>query len=107
MGAENDATWTQIKKSAAGELYENSIKNSIKQAKFQTYLLSSFFREKGLNCYIDSYVVFVGSESVNTDSDMVLTSQNEFYNEIISHHDIKISRDTMNKIKGLIECLTK
>lgn len=107
IGDENDSTWTQIKKSAAGELYENSIKNPIKQAKFQTYLLSSVFREKGLNCYIDPYVVFVGSDSVNTDSDMVLRSQNEFYNEIMSHHDIKISRDNMNKIKGLIECLTK
>jgi len=107
VGNENDSTWTQIKTSSAGESYENTIKNPVKQAKFQTYLLSSIFKDQGLNCYVNPYVVFTGSESVNTDSGIVLRSENEFHNTILTYHDTRISNEDLEKIRGVIRCLQK
>lgn len=107
IGNENDGMWTQIKKSSSGEHYENSVKNPVKQAKFQSYLLSSILKEKGLNCYINPYVVFTGSESVNTDSGIVLRSENEFNSKILSFKEVRISNENVSKLKGVIECLQK
>lgn len=106
-GNENDSAWIQIKKSSGGKCYENSIKNPVKQAKFQTYLLSSILKENGLNCYIHPYVVFISAEDITTDSEIVLKSENEFYNTILSYHDIKISKENLEKLKGVMECLKK
>ena len=107
VGNENDSTWTQIKTSSAGESYENTIKNPVKQAKFQTYLLSSILKDQGLHCYVNPYVVFTGSESVNTDSGIVLRSENEFHNTILTYHDTRISNEDLEKIRGVIRCLQK
>lgn len=107
VGNKNDITWTQIKKSSAGETYENTIKNPVKQAKFQTYLLSSILKENGLNCYIHPYVVFINVEDITTDSELVLKSENEFHNIILTYHDTRISNENLNKLKGVIECLKK
>lgn len=106
-GNENDSAWMQVKKSSGGECYENSIKNPVKQAKFQTYLLSSILKENNLNCYIHPYVVFISAENVATDSELVLKSENEFYNTILSYHDTKISKENLEKLKGVMECLKK
>lgn len=106
-GNENDSAWIQIKKSSGGKCYENSIKNPVKQAKFQTYLLSSILKENGLNCYIHPYVVFISAEDITTDSEIVLKSENEFYNTILSYHDTKISKENLEKLKGVMECLKK
>ena len=106
-GNENNSTWTQIKKSSAGKSYENTIKNPVKQAKFQTYLLSSILKENGLNCYIHPYVVFINAEDICTDSELVLKSENEFHNTILTYHDTRISNENLNKLKGVIECLKK
>lgn len=106
-GNENDLTWTQIKESSGGKCYENPIKNPVKQAKFQTYLLSSILKENGLNCYIHPYVVFVNAEDICTDSELVLRSENEFHNTILTYHDTRISNENLNKLKGVIECLKK
>lgn len=107
VGNENDSTWTQIKTSSAGESYENTIKNPVKQAKFQTYLLSSILKDQGLHCYVNPYVVFTGSESVNTDSGIVLRSENEFHNTILTYHDTRISNEDLEKIRGVIRCLQR
>lgn len=107
VGNENDSTWTQIKTSSAGESYENTIKNPVKQAKFQTYLLSSILKDQGLHCYVNPYVVFTGSESVNTDSGIVLRSENEFHNTILTYHDTRISNENLEKIRGVIRCLQR
>ena len=106
-GNENDLTWAQIKESSGGKCYENTIKNPVKQAKFQTYLLSSILKENGLNCYIHPYVVFTGAEDIITDSELVLRSENEFHNTILSYHDTRISNENLKKLKGVIECLKK
>lgn len=106
-GNENDLTWTQIKESSGGKCYENTIKNPVKQAKFQTYLLSSILKENGLNCYIHPYVVFVNAEDISTDSELVLRSENELHNTILTYHDTRISNENLNKLKGVIECLKK
>ena len=106
-GNENDLTWAQIKESSGGKCYENTIKNPVKQAKFQTYLLSSILKENGLNCYIHPYVVFVNAEDITTDSELVLRSENEFHNTILTYHDTRISNENLNKLKGVIECLKK
>lgn len=107
VGNENDSTWTQIKTSSAGESYENTIKNPVKQAKFQTYLLSSILKDQGLHCYVNPYVVFTGSDSVNTDSGIVLRSENEFHNTILTYHDTRISNEDLEKIRGVIRCLQR
>lgn len=106
-GNENDSTWTQTKTSSAGKSYENTIKNPVKQAKLQTHLLSSILKENKLNCYIHPYVVFLNTGNIYTDSELVLKSENEFHNTILSYHDIKISRDNLEKLKEVIACLIK
>jgi hypothetical protein len=44
---------------------------------------------------------------VNTDSGIVLRSENEFHNTILTYHDTRISNEDLEKIRGVIRCLQR
>ena len=81
-GHEEDNEWIQKKTSRGGNIYEKSIRNPIKQAKRQAYILSGLLKDKlHIHCWIDTYVFLVSAESMISSS-QVLTDKKDLLYEI-------------------------
>lgn len=101
IGKVTDENWIQKKKSSGGRVYENKMRNPVKQVKFQTYLLSSMLKEHGIHCWINPYVVFVGAKSVSTDSEIVFDNQENLYKKIMSKNKSIVTIDDLHKVEKL------
>jgi len=58
IGSEKNAELTQAKLSNSNYLYEDAIKNPVKQLHWQIRTLKSYLKQRGFHVWIDGYVVF-------------------------------------------------
>ncbi|MBQ6392462.1 MAG: NERD domain-containing protein [Eubacterium sp.] len=100
-GSEDDYEWTKIKVTEAGNTYQSTVKNPIKQVKRQVYLLSQYLKEQGIHLWIDGYVFLVGDNSP-VKSPYVLHSRNEIDLAIHEGSDKKINGVTKKRLVRLL-----
>ncbi len=62
-GNEDDYDWIKTKCTDAGNIYQEPVKNPIKQVKRQVYILSSFLKLYGINVWVEGYAFLVGRNS--------------------------------------------
>lgn len=55
-GSADSPTWTQVKYSRGGNRYKKELRNPIKQANRQTWILSQILKSHGIHCWIDCLV---------------------------------------------------
>ena len=66
IGDEDDFEWIKNKYTEAGNFYQKSVKNPIKQIKRQVYILSGYLKAHGFDVWIEEYVFLVeGNEIKN------------------------------------------
>ena len=76
VGNEDDFEWMKYKTTDAGNTYEKTVRNPIKQVKRQVYVLAKYLEYYGLYVWIEGYAYFVqGNSPVRSSS--VLTSIND------------------------------
>ena len=101
FGDEDEHEWVKNTITPAGNIYQKSVKNPIKQVKRQIYILSSLLKENGLNVWIEGYVFFV-ERNCPVDSDFVLETTDDIYNAIHTASRNRLSVDTRSKIISLL-----
>ncbi len=101
FGDEDDHEWIKNKITPAGNIYQKSVKNPIKQVKRQIYILSSLLKENGLNVWIEGYIFFV-ERNCPVDSDFVLETTDDIYNATHLATRNRLSLKTQNKIISLL-----
>jgi len=101
FGDEDDHEWIKNKITPAGNIYQKSVKNPIKQVKRQIYILSSLLKENGLNVWIEGYIFFV-ERNCPIDSDFVLETTDDIYNAIHAASRNRLSTKTQSKIVSLL-----
>ena len=52
FGKENEYEWKKYKKTAAGNVYEKTVKNPIKQVKRQVYILAKYLEYYGVDVWV-------------------------------------------------------
>lgn len=103
-GKEEDSEWKYTKISSKGNQYTSSVKNPIKQANRQTYILSNLLKENGIHCWIDSYILILDGKCYVC-SEKVFSDKTQFIQTILSlGRDKTLKESEINKIK---EILTK
>ena len=76
IGDEDDFEWIKNKYTEAGNFYQKSVKNPIKQIKRQVYILSGYLKAHGFDVWIEGYVFFVeGNSPIN--SKYILNTQKD------------------------------
>ena len=100
-GQEDDFEWIQNKITPGGHFYQKKVKNPIKQVKRQVYVLSRYFKNNGINVWIDGYVFLVHMNSP-VESSYILKTQQDIDRVI---HWYKADGLSDSKKKKIIEHL--
>lgn len=59
VGGEDDYEWVKNKYTPAGNFYQGTVKNPIKQVNRQIFILANILRSYGINVNIEGYVFFL------------------------------------------------
>lgn len=76
VGGEDDFEWAKFKTTDAGNTYEKSVKNPIRQVKRQVYILAHFLDYHGARTWIEGFVFMLQNNSP-VESSHVLNSVEE------------------------------
>ena len=102
-GKEEDSEWSFTKTSNQGKEYTSSIKNPLKQAKRQTYILSQILKENNINCWIDGYLFLHNAKSY-IDSDSILLNETSLTHKITSSgKDNALRVEDIQRIKEILK----
>ena len=102
-GKEEDSEWSFTKISNQGKEYTSSIKNPLKQAKRQTYILSQILKENNINCWIDGYLFLHNAKSY-IDSDSILLNETSLTHKITSSgKDNALRVEDIQRIKEILK----
>lgn len=101
-GDEDDYEWEKVKVTDAGNAYEKTVKNPIKQVKRQIYLLASFLKQYGISVWVEGYV-YLTEQNSPIDSDYILESQDDIDYVIHEKTNIKLSAKQIDEIVRLLK----
>lgn len=100
VGGEDDYEWRKYKTTYAGNTYEKSVKNPIKQVRRQIYLLAHYLDYYGLRVWIKGYAILLQGNSPVT-SEYILTSLDDVNRAIHKTDRRTLNEETVNKIVEL------
>ena len=63
VGSEDSFEWTKYKTTVAGNTYEKSVRNPIKQVKRQVYILSRYLDYYGSRVWVEGYALLIQGNS--------------------------------------------
>ena len=102
-GDEDDFEWVKNKETEAGNQYQKTVKNPIKQVKRQEYILSKLLKNHGIWVWIKGYVFFVEQNSP-VNNECVLETRKDIDNALHSASRNHLNRKTIEEIKSLLKC---
>lgn len=101
-GKEEDDEWLQTKVSSSNNTYTNNIRNPLKQAKRQVYILSQILKNDNVKCWVD-YYVFINNKKCYVESGKVINNEEDLLRTILSAGKEKsVSEEDINKIKKIL-----
>lgn len=101
-GDEDDFEWIQSKETEAGNIYQKSVKNPIKQVKRQIFLLSELLKNHGIRVWIKGYVFFVEQNSP-VRSECVLETRKDIDVAIHSKSKNHLNKKMIEEIRKLLK----
>ena len=97
VGNVDDYEWKKYKTTDAGNTYEKSVKNPIKQVKRQIHILSSFLKYYGIDTWIRGYAILLqGNSPVN--SEYILKNQQDIIRVIHTQDRKLLSKEEVDSI---------
>lgn len=100
VGGEDDYEWRKYKTTFAGNTYEKTVKNPIKQVRRQIYLLAHYLDYYGLGVWVKGYAILLQGNSPVT-SEYVLTSLDDVDRAIHKTDRKGLNAETVKKIAEL------
>ena len=101
-GTKDDYEWLQIKMTSGGNFYQKSVKNPVKQVNRQIYIMSRFFKENGIDVWVEGYVFLLENNSPIADP-CILRTQKEIAYAIHTDSRKKINKKTKEIIISLLK----
>ena len=101
-GDEDDFECIQSKETEAGNIYQKSVKNPIKQVKRQIFLLSELLKNHGIRVWIKGYVFFVEQNSP-VRSECVLETRKDIDVAIHSKSKNHLNKKMIEEIRKLLK----
>lgn len=102
FGTEDDYEWIKNKITSTGNIYQQAVKNPIKQVKRQVYIMSRLLKEQGIDVWIEGYVFFVEMNSP-VESPYVLVTQRDIDEVIHKGIENKLSQAVISEIETLLD----
>jgi len=101
-GAEDDYEWYKEKRTNEENIYAKMVKNPIKQVKRQVYLLANYLDYCGKKVWVDGYAILLQGNSP-VESDMVISSIDEFNNVIHTHRKNSLAQKDVEDILNILK----
>ena len=102
FGDEEDDEWIKNKITPAGNVYQTTVINPIKQVKRQIHILATLLRENGIDVWVEGYVFFVESNSPIY-SEYVLETRSDIDEAIHTASKKKLSVKTQDEIIAILQ----
>ncbi|MBO4791827.1 MAG: NERD domain-containing protein [Clostridia bacterium] len=101
VGEEDDYEWRKYKTTSAGNTYESSVKNPIKQVKRQVYLLAKYLRYFGFDIWVEGYA-FLLQDNSPVDSKYLLRTPDDIDRAVHTKRRRMLSDEEIEEIARLI-----
>ena len=101
VGGEDEYEWKKYKTTAAGNTYEKSVKNPIKQVRRQVYVLAGYLKYYGLNVWVRGYAMLLQGNSP-VESDEMLKDTEEIDRAIHTRDRQMLDAKTVERITELL-----
>ena len=101
FGGEDDYEWQKFKTTAAGNTYEKTVKNPIRQVKRQIYILAHFLEYYGARVWVKGYAILLHGNSP-VDSEYLLNSVEDIDRAIHTRDRTILNADTIETISKLL-----
>ena len=101
VGGEDEYEWKKYKTSAAGNTYEKTVKNPIKQVRRQVYVLAGYLKYYGLNVWVRGYAMLLQGNSP-VESDEMLKDTEEIDRAIHTRDRQMLDAKTVERITELL-----
>ena len=102
VGSADDFEWLKYKTTDAGNIYEKSVKNPIKQVKRQIHILAKYLDYYGISVWVRGYAILLHDNSP-VDSEYILTSIEEIDRKVHTADRRMLNSKTVTSIKSLLE----
>ena len=101
IGNEDDYEWRKYKTTSAGNTYEKTVKNPIRQVKRQTYILAHYLEENGARVWIRGYAMLLYGNSP-IESEYVLNGREDTERVIHTKDREILDADTVGRIAAIL-----
>ena len=101
-GDEDDFEWIKTKETEAGNQYQKTVRNPIKQVKRQEYILSKLLKNHGIWVWVKGYVFFVEQNSP-VNSECVLETSKDIDIAIHSKSKNHLDKRMIEEIRTLLK----
>lgn len=101
VGNEDDYEWKKYKMTDAGNMYEHTVKNPIKQVKRQIYILAHFLENNGIRVWVSGHVIMLHGNSP-VKSSYILQNIDDIEQIIHTPGKTRLNAATMNEIAKLL-----
>lgn len=101
IGNEDDYEWRKYKTTSAGNTYEKTVKNPIRQVKRQTYILAHYLEEHGARVWIRGYAMLLYGNSP-IESEYVLNGREDTERVIHTKDRDILDADTVGRIAAIL-----
>lgn len=101
-GSEDDYEWNKYTVSEAGNTYQKTVKNPIKQVKREVYLLSQYLKRHGANVWVEGFAMLLNNNSP-IDSEHLVKSKKDIDLAIHIRRKNNLSNAEINKIRKLLQ----
>lgn len=102
VGDEDDYEWRKYKTTSAGNTYEKTVKNPIRQVKRQTYILAHYLEENGARVWIRGYAMLLNGNSP-VESEYMLNGTEDVERVIHTKERELLDMETVERIRNLLE----
>lgn len=101
VGNEDDYEWEKYKTTDAGNTYEKTVKNPIRQVKRQIHILAQYLKYYGVDVWVKGYVILLHRNSP-VDSALVLDSVADIDRALHTPDRTRLDKKTVEKIVELL-----
>lgn len=104
-GGADDFKWQKLKTTDAGNTYEKTVRNPIRQVKRQIFLLSRFLDANGIKAWISGYAYIIYANAP-VKSEYLLESLDDIDRAIHTRDRRLLDDETIERIAGLMALLS-
>ena len=101
VGNEDDYEWEKYKTTDAGNTYEKTVKNPIRQVRRQIHILVQYLKYYGVDVWVKGYVILLHRNSP-VESELVLDSLADIDRALHTPYRTRLDKKTVEKIVELL-----